>query len=90
MRTRLLAGAWLVLGLLIWNALFDVYVSRGAREYLQLQAEHQLGRGPEPSMSGVMAEARRMGATAATTWAMVVVLSGWTTLWMGRRRAGLG
>jgi hypothetical protein len=58
----------------VWLAFFDLYVSRGAREYLQKQAEFELGLGPEPSMGDVMQQARRDGVVAAT-W-----LGGFVTL----------
>lgn len=83
--TVLWAGLWLVLGIAVWNGFFDLYISRGAREYLQLAAEAQLGQGPTPSMNTVMAEARHAGAVAATTWSAVVVLAGWLTLAVARR-----
>ena len=33
----LAAVLWLVLGVAVWNGFFDLYVSRGAREYGQLR-----------------------------------------------------
>jgi hypothetical protein len=32
---RALAALWVVIGVVIFNAFFDLYVSRGARELLQ-------------------------------------------------------
>jgi hypothetical protein len=86
MSTRIVALLWLALGVAIWNGFFDLYVSRGAREYNQLRVEYELGRGPEPDMAGVMAQAQRDGVQAATTWAVVVSASGWATIWIARRR----
>ena len=71
---------WLVVGIALWNGIFDLYVSRGAREYLQLRAEADLGLVPAPSMPEVMARAERMGLIAATLWAGAVVAGGWLTL----------
>jgi hypothetical protein len=88
--TRAAAGLWLALGVAIWCGFFDLYVSRGAREYLQLQAEYELGRGPEPAMAEVMARARRDGLVASSVWAGLVVAAGWGTLWGARRRPGPG
>jgi len=64
----------------VWSGFFDLYVSRGAREYLQRQAEFELGRESQPSMSDVMDRAKRDGAIAATIWAGAIVAAGWTTL----------
>jgi hypothetical protein len=84
--TRLLAAMWIVVGVAVWNGFFDLYVSRGARAYLQLQAEHELGRGPEPSMDAVMASASHDGLLASSAWSALVVAAGWTTIAVTRRR----
>ena len=85
MTTRVVVGAWLVLGIALWNGVFDLYVSRGAREYLQKQAEFELGRGPEPIMSMVMVNATRDGQIMASAWALIVTAAGWATVWVVRR-----
>jgi len=59
----------LALAVAVWSGFFDLYVSRGAREYLQLRAEFELGRGPQPSMESVMSQARSAGVIAASLWA---------------------
>ena len=80
MTRRTIAILWLVVGIALWNGIFDLYVSRGAREYLQLQAQSELGIVPQPSMAVVMARAERMGLIAATLWALAVVAAGWLTI----------
>jgi hypothetical protein len=85
-RVWLVASLWLIVGAVVWNGLFDLYVSRGAREFLQRQAEFELGRGAEPSMATVMADAARDGAWAASWMAAFVVASGWATLAVVTRR----
>jgi hypothetical protein len=77
---RTIAVLWLVVGIALWNGIFDLYVSRGAREYLQLRAESELGLVPQPSMAEVMARAERMGLIAATLWSVAVVAGGWLTI----------
>jgi hypothetical protein len=71
---------WLVVAGALWNGVFDLYVSRGAREYLQRQAEFELGRGPEPAMAAVMAHAQRDGVIAASLWAAVILGAGTATV----------
>jgi hypothetical protein len=83
---RVVAALWLVLGAAVWNGLFDLYVSRGAREYGQLRVEHELGRGPDPDMRDVMSRAVRDGAWGSSAWASLVVGAGWATIWVSRRR----
>ena len=80
MTRRTIAILWLVVGIALWNGIFDLYVSRGAREYLQLRAESELGLVPQPSMAVVMARAERMGLLAATLWAGGVAAAGWITI----------
>jgi hypothetical protein len=82
---RALVGLWVVVAVLVWNTVFDLYVSRGAREYLQMAAEAELGRGPVPAMRNVMDWTNRRGARAATFWALVVFASGCVTIYVRRR-----
>jgi hypothetical protein len=85
---RTIAVLWLIVGIALWNGIFDLYVSRGAREYLQLSAEAELGRVPQPSMAEVMARAERMGLIAATLWAGTVIAGGWLTIRLVSKRRG--
>lgn len=83
---RALAVAWLLVAAAVWSGFFDLYVSRGAREYLQKSAEHAAGVGPEPAMAAVMASARHDGVMAATSWSLLVLALGWTTVALAGRR----
>lgn len=85
MSTRVAAVLWLVLGVAVWNGFFDLYVSRGAREYRELLALHELGRGPNPDMMAVQDRNIRAGLVGASIWSVIVVSAGWTTLWLSRR-----
>jgi hypothetical protein len=95
MRARVLAGLWLILGIAIWCGFFDLYVSRGAREYGQRHAEYELHMTrEEPSMTQVMDRAKHDGVVAASLWGATIVVAGWTTIWiksgMRSRRASRG
>jgi len=82
MRSRTWAALWLALGVLLWCGLFDIYVTRGADNYLRLHGEfelHLLKR--EPSMARMMAEAQRHAAIVASAWSGIVVAMGWATIW---------
>ena len=85
MRLRVLAGLWLLGGLAVWNGFFDLYVSRGAREYGQKQAEFELGLGPAVSMTKIMGDAKRDGLVMSSIWATGVVAAGLGTMWAVRR-----
>ena len=82
MTPRVVAVLWLALGVAIWNGFNDIYVSRGAHEYLEKLHEFELGRGPNPDMTGVMVQAQRAGVQAASIWAGSVVAAGWGTIWV--------
>ena len=81
------AAIWLVVAATVWMGFFELYVSRGAREYLQLKAEAELGRVAQPSMNEVMAKARADGAAMATIWAGLVLGGGIAGMYLsGPRR----
>ena len=84
MSGRLLAVLWLVIGIVIFNAFFDLYVSRGAREYLQKRAEYELRGGPEPKPEAVMAQSVRDAWVMSAIWAGLVVAAGLGTVLMKR------
>ena len=84
---RLGVVLWLVLGAAVWNGFFDLYVSRGAREYGQLRVEHEVGRAPEPDMKEVMGRAQRDGVIGASLWSVLIVGAGLGTLFYRRKTA---
>ena len=81
-RTRALVLMWLVLGAVIWNAAFDVWMSGAPREYLLQAAVWEVGRGPEPDLAEIMAGAVRGGAIRATAWTVLIVGAGLLTIRM--------
>jgi hypothetical protein len=85
--TRALLLVWAAVAVLVWSGIFDLYVSRGAREYLQMAAEAELGRGSTPSMGDVMAWTNRRGVVAATGWALLVFGAGCGTVFLRRKPA---
>jgi hypothetical protein len=87
MRNKVLAVAWLAMGIAVWSGMFDLYIARGAERYLWKQAEYQLKLVQvEPSMAVMMAETKRDAAIKSSIWAALVVGLGWTTLALSRRR----
>ena len=85
MRGRLAVLLWLAIGVAVWNGFFDLYVSRGAREYGQLRVEYEAGRGTNPDMTGVLANAQRDGVMASSMWAVLVTGAGLATFYWARR-----
>ena len=50
-RSRLLMLLWLGLGVLTWNATFDLWMTSETRQYLLNEAMWELGRGPQPVLT---------------------------------------
>jgi hypothetical protein len=85
MSTRILVVVWIAIGIVVWNGMYDRYVAEGAREYLQVVAETEAGYAHERTLPDVMSWWKHTGAVTASGWAIFVVLSGWTTIWLARR-----
>lgn len=79
-RTRTLMLLWLGLGVLVWNATFDLWMTSETRQYLWHEALWELGRGPQPVLTDAMAQATRGAAIRASVWTTVVVAAGFLTL----------
>ena len=80
MSRRVGLALWLIVGVAVWSEIFDLQVANGAREYLQLQAEFELGRVPRPSMTEVMDRAKHRAAISASIWASLVAVCGGVTV----------
>lgn len=79
-RTRALMLLWLGLGVLAWNATFDLWMTSETRQYLLREAMWELGRGPQPVLTESMAQATRGGVIRASLWTFVIVSAGFLTL----------
>lgn len=79
-RTRVLTLVWLGLGALVWNGVFDLWMTSETRQYLLREAMFELGRGAQPVLTVAMAEAARGGAIRATLWTCAIVSAGLLTL----------
>jgi hypothetical protein len=79
-RARLLVLVWLGLGVLTWNATFDLWMTSETRQYLLRETMWELGRGPQPVLTETMAEATRGGVIRASFWTAIVVSAGLLTI----------
>jgi hypothetical protein len=79
-RTRALVLMWLVLGALLWAGTFQVFMYSPPREYLLQNALWELGRGPEPIMTELLAKGVRDGVSRATLWTVIMVGAGLLTI----------
>lgn len=79
-RTRavawIVAAVWLAGGGIVWNAVFDAHITRGARDYVDRQQAFADGRGPRVDMGQVMSAAQSEGLRAAWGWTTVELAPG--------------
>jgi hypothetical protein len=82
---KIAAALWIVLGIVVWNGVYDLVVGQGIKEYLFRQALYQAGRGPAISVASVMDPFVSWGAYVATVWASIITLAGLLTIkYLGR------
>ena len=79
-RTWALVLLWVGLGVLVWNATFDLWMTSETRQYLLREAMWELGRGSQPVLTEVMAQAARSGVMRASLWTCAVVSAGLLTI----------
>lgn len=73
---RVLAGAWIVGAMAVWNTVFDAHIVKGARDYVDRQQLFIDGRGPRVDVDRVMGEAKAAGVRAAWAWTGVELAPG--------------
>ena len=76
---RLAIALWLGLAVVAWNALYDLRISLGVRDYLLKAALHDAGRGPAVVMAEAMRATVRDAVIVASLWAGIVVVVGTVT-----------
>ena len=80
-------GLWLVLAVVAWNALYDLRITLGVRDYLLRQALHDAGRGPAVTMAEAMQATVRDAVLVASLWGAIILATGLTTLRLLSRRS---
>ena len=70
----------MVLGVALWNALFEMMVVRGVKEYLFRAALHDAGRRPFTPIAAVMDPAIYNATWVATLWTSVILLAALVTI----------
>lgn len=80
-RERTAAILWLLLGVVVWNGLYDLLLTRGIKDYLLQQALHEAGRGPASMpLALAMDITVRDAVWIATLWASIIVGAGLLTV----------
>src|SRR5215210_6235916 len=77
---RVALALWIVLGVCLWNAIFEMLVVRGVKEYLFRAALSDAGRGPRIPIAAVMDPAIYNATWVATLWTSIVLLAALVTI----------
>lgn len=79
-RDRILVVVWVVLSVALWNAIFEMLVMQGVKQYLFRAAMHDAGRAPFVAIGEVMDPMIYHGTWVATMWTSIVLLAAMLTL----------
>lgn len=79
-RQRVAVAAWIVLTIALWNAIFEMMVVRGVKEYLFRAALHAAGRRPFTPIADVMDPAIYHATWVATLWTSIILLAALVTI----------
>jgi hypothetical protein len=79
-RERVALAVWIVLAVALWNAIFEMMVVRGVKEYLFRAALHAAGRRPFTPIAEVMDPAIYNATWVATLWTSVILLAALLTM----------
>ncbi len=84
-RRRHAALAWLVIAGVVWNAVYDLLMTRAVKETLLVAAKHEAGRGPTVPVDLLMGYAIYEAIWKSTLGASLVLLAGLLTIrYVGR------
>jgi hypothetical protein len=79
-RDRIIVFIWIVLSVALWNAIFEMLVAQGVKQYLFRAALHDAGRAPFVAIGDIMAPAIYRATWVATMWTSVVLLAAMITM----------
>lgn len=79
-RDRILVVVWIVLAIALWNAIFEMLVVQGVKQYLFRAALHDAGRAPFVAIAEVMDPAIYRATWVATMWTSIVLLAAMLTV----------
>jgi hypothetical protein len=85
-RQRIALAVWIVLAIALWNAIFEMMVVRGVKEYLVRAALYDAGRRPFTPIADVMNPAIFHATWVATLWTLIVLLAALLTIRAFTRR----
>ena len=85
-REGIAVAIWVILGIALWNGVYDMILGQGLREYLFRSALHDAGRAPVMSVNAVVDPYITDALWISTFWASLVTLAGLLTIRIMRAR----
>lgn len=79
-RETIAVAGWGVLGIALWNGVYDMVLGQGIKEYLFRSTLHEAGRAPLVSIASVLDPFIFDALWISTFWAALVVLAGLLTI----------
>ena len=79
-REKVAVAGWAVLGVALWNGVYDMVLGQGIKEYLFRSTLHEAGRAPLVSIGAVLDPFIFDALWISTFWASLVVLAGLLTI----------
>ena len=81
-RQRVAVALWVVVGIVVWNGVYDLMLVRGIKEVLFRDALYSAGRAPRTPVAAIMDATVYDALWVSTLWASVIVLAGMFTIRM--------
>ena len=85
-REKIAVAVWVLIGIGIWNAMYDQILEKGIKEYLFRSTLHEAGRAPQVAIGTVLEPFLFDAVWVSTFWAGLVMLAGLLTIRMLRAR----
>jgi hypothetical protein len=85
-REKVAVALWVMLGIGLWNAMYDQVLEKGIKEYLFRSTLHEAGRAPQVAIATVLEPFLFDAVWVSTFWAGLVLLAGLLTIRMLRTR----
>jgi hypothetical protein len=79
-REKIAVGLWLLVGIGLWNAIYDQVLEKGIKEYLFRSTLHEAGRAPRVAIATVLDPFLFDAVWVSTFWAGLVMLAGLFTI----------
>ena len=79
-REKVALALWGLIGIGLWNAMYDQVLEKGIKEYLFRSTLHEAGRAPRVAIATVLEPFLFDAIWVSTFWAGLVLLAGLVTI----------